>query len=78
LNFRIVTIADLDALFGRRCTVRAAVPGVGGGFALTDILERVDDATIAIRATSPYGGNVEPFADGGKIAVETITSIELA
>jgi hypothetical protein len=73
-----VTIADLDALFGRRCTVHAAVPGLGAGFSLTGVLERVDDATIAIRATSPYGGNVAPFAGGGKIAVETITSIELA
>lgn len=73
-----MTIADLDALFGRRCTVHAATPGVAGGFALTGILERVDDTTIAVRATSPYGGNVEPFAGNGKIAVENVTSIELA
>jgi hypothetical protein len=75
---RTVTIADLEPLFGRRCTVHAATPGLRGGLALTGVLERVDDGTIAVRATSPYGGNVQPYPGGGKIALVTVTGVELA
>jgi hypothetical protein len=72
---RTVTIADFEPQFGNLCMVYASTPELGGG-SVTGVLERVNDATIAVRATSLYGGSVQRFPGDGQILVVNITRVE--
>jgi hypothetical protein len=42
------------------------------------VLARIDELTIAVRATSPFGGNVQPYPGDGRIDLANVTSIQLA
>jgi hypothetical protein len=75
---RPMMLADLEPLLDRRCTLDASTPGLSGGLALTGVLERVDDATIAVPRDLAVWRDVQPYSGDGRIPIADVTSVELA